>query len=445
MADVQPFRGLRYNLERIGDFSTVITPPYDVISPEQQSVYYSKSRHNVIRLEFGQELATDSAEDNKYTRAASTMETWLQDSILVRENHPAFYLVEHRFPFQNGVRSRFSLIARIRLEDLNTGQIRPHEMTMRGPAIDRFLLLQSCRANFSPVMGLFRYEGRGVRALLGELPLDRPALSAVDDGGVAYHVWVVSDEKSTARVSQFFTDKTVYIADGHHRYETALAYQREQRSAHSSYKGDEGFNFVMMTLTDAEDPDLVMFPTHRLVRGLHEERIAKLKEGLSTYFYSEELLPPLNTPSETVASWLDILERRRERGTTIGLYGLHGQQLCLLAPQDEETLRGRMLLDWPSPVKDLDVSLLHWMILPSILGINSAEKEESCLEYTRDGVKAISAVDSGAYQLAFLLAPAAISNVLAVADAGLRMPPKSTYFYPKTPTGLVINPLWDDE
>ncbi|MBE9502274.1 MAG: DUF1015 family protein, partial [Chloroflexi bacterium] len=162
MADVQPFRGLRYNLDRIGDFSTVISPPYDVISPEQQSVYYSKSRHNVIRLEFGQELASDSAEDNKYTRAASTMETWLQDSILIRENHPAFYLVEHRFPFQNGVRSRFSLIARIRLEDLNIGQIRPHEMTMRGPAIDRFLLLQSCRANFSPVMGLFRYEGRGV-------------------------------------------------------------------------------------------------------------------------------------------------------------------------------------------------------------------------------------------------------------------------------------------
>ena len=445
MADVQPFRGLRYNLERIGDLSTVISPPYDVISPEQQRLYYSKSRYNVIRLEFGQELATDSAENNQYTRAASTMESWLQDSILIREKCPAFYLVEHCFPFQNGLRSRFSLIARIRLEELNNGQIRPHEMTMRGPAIDRFHLLQSCRANFSPVMGLFRSEARGVRALLGEVPLDRPALSAVDDSGVAYHVWVVSDEKTTARVTQFFVDKTVYIADGHHRYETALAYQREQRSAHPPYKGDEGFNFVMMTLTDAEDPDLVMFPTHRLVRGLHGERTARLEEGLSTYFYSEELLPPLNTPGETVTSWLDILERRRERGTILGLYGLHGQQLCLLMPRDEVTLRDTVLLDWPSPVKDLDVSLLHGMILPWMLGIDSAEKEESYVEYTRDGVEAISGVDSGAYQLAFLLAPAPISSVLAVADAGLRMPPKSTYFYPKTPTGLVINPLWDDE
>ncbi len=442
MADVQSFRGLRYNQEQIDDFSTVISPPYDVISPEEQRLYHGKSRYNVIRLEFGQERPTDSAQNNKYVRAATTIESWLRDSILIREQHPAFYLVRHRFLSQNRPRSRFSLLARVRLEDLSTGHIRPHEMTMRGPAIDRYRLLQSCRANFSPIMGLFRHEGQGIRLLFGDAPLDRPALSAVGDNGVAYDVWVVSDQKTSARVTQFFADKTVYIADGHHRYETALEYQKDQRSLHSSYTGQEGFNFVMMTLTDAQDPDLVMFPTHRLVHGLRRERMAKLEERLSTYFYVQELLPPLSSPAETLESWLDVLGSRGRRGTTFGLYGLHGRRLCLLAAREEGPLRERMLLDWPSPLRDLDVSLLHWVILPRMLGIDSAEKEESCLAYTRDGLEAMSGVDSGVYQLAFLLNPAPISSVLAVADAGLRMPPKSTYFYPKTPTGLVINPLW---
>ncbi len=442
MADVQPFRGLRYNLERIGDLAPVICPPYDVISPEQQRLYHDRSQYNVIRLEFGQDPAADCLEKDKYSRAASTMESWLRASILIREDTPVFYLVEHRFPFQDSLKSRFSLLARIRLEDLNDGQIRPHEMTMRGPAIDRFRLLQACRANFSPIMGLFRHQGRGVQVLFGHL--DSPALSAMDDNGVAYHLWVISDERSTARVSQFFADKTIYIADGHHRYETALAYQRDQRSSQSSYTGEEGFNFVMMTLTDAEDPNLVMFPTHRLVRGLHGERMAELNERLSTYF-SQELLPPSNSPAETVARWLDILEKRGKRGTTIGLYGRHGRQLCLLKPREGAALRESMLLDWPSPVGDLDVTLLHRVILPRILGIDSAEKEESLVEYTRDGLEALSGVDSGVYQLAFLLNPIPISSVLAVADVGFRVPPKTTYFYPKTPAGLVINPLWDDE
>jgi len=444
VADVQPFRGLRYNPEQIYDFSTVISPPYDVISPEEQHLYHSKSRCNVIRLEFGLERPTDSAHSNKYVRAAQTLKSWLRHSILIREQHPAFYLVQHRFLFKKRLRSRLSLLARVRLEDLSSGCIRPHEMTMRGPAIDRYRLLQSCRANFSPIMGLFRHEGQGIRLLFGDAPLDRPAFSAVDDNGVAYDVWVVSDQKTIARVTQFFADKTIYIADGHHRYETALAYQKDQRSLHSSSTGQEGFNFVMMTLTDAQDPDLVMFPTHRLVRGLRQERMAKLEERLGTSFYVQELLAPLNSRAETLESWLDVLGSRRQRGTTIGLYGLHGRHLCLLAAREEGALRERMMLDLPSPLKGLDVSLLHWVILPQMLGIDSAEKEESCLAYTRDGLEALSAVDSGVYQLAFLLNPAPISSVLAVADAGLRMPPKSTYFYPKTPTGLVINPLWEE-
>lgn len=444
MADVRPFRGLRYNLEQIGDLSTVISPPYDVISPEEQRLLHHKSPYNVIRLEFGEERPGDSPGDNKYTRAASTMEGWLRESILVREERPAFYLVEHRFGYQNALKSRFALIARIRLEDLGTGQIRPHETTMRAPAVDRLRLLQSCRANFSPVMGIFRHQGEGIQSLFGEAIIDRPTLSAVDDYGLTCHMWVVTDQKTISQVSAFFADKIIYIADGHVRYETALAYQKEQRSAHSSSTGKEAFNFVMMTLTDAEDPNLIMFATHRLVRGIKSESLAQLKGGLKNYFDLEELLPPLSTPAETLESWLDTLEKRGQRRTTFGLYGLHGRNLCLVGVREREALEQRMPPDWPSPLKDLDVSLLQWVILRQMLGIDSAEKEEGCLEYTRDGQEALSRVDSGECQLAFLLNPAPISSVLAVANAGVRMPPKSTYFYPKTPSGLVINPLWDE-
>jgi len=415
----------------------VITPPYDVISAEEQLVYYEKSPYNVIRLEFGEERAEDSAEDNKYIRAALTMAGWLQERILTREERPAFYLVEHRFPYQDTVKSRFSLIARVKLENLSTGQIRPHEMTMRGPGEDRSRLLKSCRANFSPIMGLFRHQREEILPLLPNT-INRPALSAVDHYGVTYLMWVVTDHNDIARVCDFFANKVIYIADGHHRYETALAYQHEQRSAHQSYTGEEPFNFAMMTLTDSEDPNLIMQPTHRLVRVLETKGLAQLKAELNTCF-DEELLSPLPTPSESLKGWLEILKERGQRGATFGVYGLEGQHLCLL------TLRQEMVsTDQPNALKDLDVYLLHRVILRQMLGIDSPEMEENCLEYTRDGLDALSRVDSGEYQLAFLLNPTPISSVLAVADAGTRMPPKSTYFYPKTPAGLVINPLWDD-
>lgn len=441
MADVQPFRGIRYNLERIGDLSPVISPPYDVISPQEQRLYHDKSPYNVIRLEFGEERAGDSARDNKYTRAALTLESWLRQGVLVREERPAFYLVEHRFRYQNSTRSRFGLIACVGLEELGSGTIRPHEMTMRGPAIDRLFLLQACRSNFNPIMGIFRSEGEGIGWLFQEVAVDRPALEAMDDNGVSYRVWMVSEGERIAAITRFFRDKAIYIADGHHRYETALAYCKKRRAALPSFTGGEAFNFVMMALMDSQDPDLIMYPTHRLVRGIAVEG---LEERLDAYF-DRELLHPQGDLSYTMEGWLDELRRRGREGTAFALYGLHRRHLCLLKLRHQGAARERMSAAWPSPLRELDVSLLHWVILRQMLGIDSAEKEESSLEYTRDGLAALSRVDSGEFQLAFLLNPAPISSVLAVADAGVRMPQKSTYFYPKTPTGLVINPLWDDE
>jgi len=433
VADVQPFRGLRYNPERIGDLSAVISPPYDVISAEEQLLYHRKSPYNVIRLEFGEERAEDSGQNDKYTRAALNLKNWLKDGILIREGSPAFYLVEHRFRYQGPAKSRFSLIARVRLEDFSSGQIRPHEMTLRRPSADRIRLLQSCRANLSPIMGLYRHHGEGILSLLPDT-IDKPALTAVDNHGITYSMWVITDEEAIARVCRFFTEKVLYIADGHNRYEAALAYQQEQRSARPS--GKEAFNFVMMALTDSEDPNLIMLPTHRLVRGLDAKTLEKLERESDLYF-RKELLAPLANKEETLRSWLDILKDRGQHQKTLGLYGLDGRHLRLLRLRPE-----KLPADQPSALRDSDVYILHQLILRQILGIDGPEMGETNLKYTRDESEAVNLVDSGEYQLAILLNPAPVSSVLAVADEGARMPQKSTYFYPKTPAGLVINPLW---
>ncbi len=445
MGDVRPFCGLRYNLQRITDPSTVVTPPYDVISPEERSLYYSRSPYNIIRLESGEEQPGDSPENNKYTRAAATLADWLREGILIQEKQPAFYIVEHRFPYQGMEKSRWGLIARVRLEDFEKGQIRPHETTTREPAVDRLHLLRSCRTNLSPIIGLFRTEKGEMAVLLQALGKKTPDMSATDNYGVRYCLSVVTDEVAIEKVSTFLIDKVIYIADGHHRYETALRYQKEQSGAHPAHTGNESFNFVMMTLTDSQDPGLVVLPSHRLVRGLESHRIAQLEEMISPYFHTEELLPSLPSFSDAVRTRLGTPETRGQGGAVLGLYGLHGQKFCLLRLRRNADLRSLMTEEELRLWGDLDVVLLQQVILQAALGIDTREKEDYHLKYTTDGLEARTRVDSGEYQLAFFVNPARVSSVLDAADAGRRLPQKSTYFYPKTPAGLVVNPVWDKD
>jgi uncharacterized protein (DUF1015 family) len=331
MCDVRPFCGLRYNPQLVPDLSAVITPPYDVISPEERNLYYRKSPYNIIRLEFGEAQPEDTDANNKYTRAAATLNDWLKEDALIREDYPAFYIVEHRFAYHNTVKSRLGLLARVRLEELNNqGHIRPHEKTTREPAVDRLNLLRACRANISPIMGLLRSKKGEMVKLLRGLIKREPDRTATDSYGVSYNLWVITDETATSKITQFFADQVIYIADGHHRYETALRYRDEQRAANPSYSADEPFNFVMMSLMDSHDPGLVMLPTHRLVRGLEPQRIAQLEGALTPYFTAASLLPPLPTRSETIQSWLRTMETEGKRGTVIGLYGTHEKKLCLL-------------------------------------------------------------------------------------------------------------------
>jgi uncharacterized protein (DUF1015 family) len=441
MAEVQPFRGLRYNIERTGDISSLISPPYDIISSEEQQFYYRQSPYNVVRLELGEDQPLDSPGNNKYTRAADTLKKWLEEGILFREPLPAFYIFEHRFTHQGVTKQRWGLTARVRLGGQSHGEARPHEGTLESRLQDRLTLLRSCRVNFSPILGMVR---GGLLPLLLQLTRGNPDLSAVDHQGVAHNMWVIRDEPSLAEVSAWCAHKALYIADGHHRYETALAYQREQQAARSHCSGSEAFNFVMMTLTDAEDPGTVALPTHRLVRLPRPQSSAKLREELSFFFNLEDFDLGGGTLPQMLKPWLGILEERGKRGIAMGLYGLNNQRLYVITPRQRAKLQAMLPSSYSQDWKESDVTLLHWIILRQIMGINTPEKEEECLAYTLDEQEAINRVNSGKYQLAFLMNPVPIPKVLAVADAGDRMPPKSTYFYPKLPTGLVMYPLWDE-
>lgn len=445
MAEVQPFRGLRYNAERIGDISSVISPPYDTILPEEQRFYHQQSPYNVVRLELGEDHPFDSLESNRYTRAADTFRNWLEEGILLREPAPAFYIFEHRFAHQGDTKHRWGLTARVRLGDQRTTGARPHEAILERRVSDRLNLLRSCRVNVSSVLGMFRHHREGLLPLVTHLTSGNPDLSVVDRQGVGHNMWVIKDVEGIAQISAWCADKALYIADGHHRYETALVYQRERQAAGLSSTGDEAYNFVMMTLTDAGDPGMVSLPAHRLVRLTKPEKTLELRERLSVLFDLEYLDPAGATRSDTLEVWLGILGERGKKGIAIGVYGIDEGRFCLLTPKERTKLDAMLPPECSQDLKNLDVASLHWIILRQLIGVDTPEKEEDYLRYTQDEQEAIGRVDSGEYQLAFLMNAIPISSILAVADAGDRMPPKSTYFYPKLPTGLVMYPLWDDE
>ena len=443
MADVQPFCGLRYNVELIKDVTAVISPPYDIISAEEPKTYHQQSPHNVIRLEFGEEFPTDSAQDNKYIRAATTLESWLKEGILIREPAPAFYVFQHRFAQETGIKERWGLTARVRIARQGSAAARPHESVMEDRIVDRLKLLRIARANFSPIMAMIDHSRDNFSKLLMESAKAGPDVTAMDNEGVVHNMWVIRDEKNIAKITSWCSKKAIYIADGHHRYETAAAYERDKKAGDPYWSGDEPFNFVMMTLTGGNDPGLIALPTHRLVRLTDSSLVIGLREKLSRLFHIQEIGPAGATRSETLKAWLRTLAKQGRRHAAFGVYGLAKDRLCLLHPRKESAVQNLMPRERSREWKSLDVSMLHWLVVRQMLGIDTPQKEAACLEYTRDGVEATERVDTGDCQLAFLMNPIPISRVLAVADAGERMPPKSTYFYPKLPTGLVMYPLWD--
>ncbi len=440
--NAQPFRGLRYNLERIADPSTVVTPPYDVISPDQLPRYYEKSPYSFIRLEFGEEHAGDTEDDNRYTRAARTLDEWMRQGILVRETEPSLYVLEQRFVLDSSRLSRFDLICAFRLAEFETGRVRPHEETASKASEDRLRLIRACRANLSPVMGLVSTAGGELFRLLRDSATTEPVMTTEDERGVEHRLWVVSNQESIDGISTLLDDRPVYIADGHHRYQTALKYRNERRSAASGDDTDQPFDFVMMSIMDSNDPGVVVSPTHRVVRDIELDRLASLEASLQPYFETIEVLPRSPDLDRTAGDWLLALNEGRPGEVRLGLYRRGEAVLRLLRLRRDADLTSFMAEDELRIWQGSDVVLAQRVVIERALGLDTPDKLSEHVSYTREAVDAIAAVDSGDCELAILLSAIDVSTTVQTADAGKRLPQKSTYFYPKTPAGLVINPLW---
>ena len=423
MAEISPFSGIRYNQEVVGDMASVICPPYDVITTEEQKAYYEKSDYNIIRLEHGMVLPDDTKADNKHSRARATFNQWLKDRVLMNDPVPSFYIHEHCFTYQNIRKRRLGLTACVRLEPWDKKVIFPHENTVPGIKSDRLELMRACAANFSPLLGIYEDMGQKVTKLLTSQASRKPAIDLAEDGET-HKLWMANEPEFVQRVSHFLASRPIYIADGHHRYETALAYRDEKRQEKPPGTGEEAFNFVMMTLVSFSDPGLIVLPVHRLIRNLSREALAQFRNDLESSFELESVPLDENGVPEI-------------NGATARILGLEAGNVTALKLHQSLSLKDMMPQEHSEAYKRLDISIVQHFIIDKLTSLDKS----SSIDYTPNITEARRLVESGESQLAFLLNPIPVATIKAIADANDKMPGKSTYFYPKLPTGLVINSL----
>ena len=430
MMEVSPFRGICYNQRIAGDLARVLCPPYDVITPEQQKLYYEENGYNAIRLEFPSESLETTGD--RYQSAAITFQQWLEHGVLQRDSVSSFYLHEHRFEYSGEKKVRRGLIAHVKLEPWGSG-IYPHEETFPKAKSDRLHLMRACRANFSPLLSLYQGSERKIVSILSEASRAKPMVETSvlspsmgrgqDKGREAHTLWAIADPEIKRELSQFLSSQPLYIADGHHRYETALIYQQE-RAEEQSVTGKEAFQYVMMELVDFSDPGLVVLPLHRLVRGIESSILVGLGGQLGNFFVLESVS-------------LKAGGCQLPGDSCLGILGLQPGSLVALKRCQDISLEAMIPGNRSQAYREFDVSILNHIILDKILsGAKGLE-----VAHTVDLEEASQQIRKGKYQLAFLLNPPKPEMVKAVADAQDRMPSKSTYFYPKLPAGLVINPL----
>lgn len=430
MAVIVPIRGVRYNPTKIGEVRNVITPPYDVIDAAAQNMYYERHPNNVIRLELGKTTPEDNETNNRYTRAAETFQSWLQQEVLTHDPKPSLYLYEQEFEVRGEKLVRSGFICGVKAEDYSKGSVLPHEETLPKHKADRLNLMRAALANFSPIFGLYSDPEHVVEAILaGAKAKPAPDIEVLDDSGLLNRLWVISEPKAVQKIVQFMAEQKIFIADGHHRYETAVNFGKEMAA-----QGKDGYDFVLITLVNLYDKGLVVFPTHRLVHNVQNLEAVKLITDLAADFTVEKL-----PPGTALNAFLAKLETAGATGHSFGIYTPE-KLFYILKLKDESSLDRLDLENRSAAWKRLDVSILHTLILEKQLGIGSRQRaDESNLTYTRDENFALASVDNGSTQLCFFMNPTKVEEVTNIATGGEKMPQKSTYFYPKIVTGLVIN------
>ena len=429
MVVFRPFRGCRFNPQVVGDLASVLCPPYDMIGPNLQQSLKRLSPYNAVHLEGGEQPDQVDPEAS-YRQAASLFQQWLAQGVMLRDPQPCFYLMQHGYRFQGQARTQLGLFGGVKVEEYSTCVVLPHEYT-REPAVrDRVLLLEACKAQFSPIMTLYRDAAGACRQLLEQVRTDQPVLEVQQRAESDVTLWQIADPGLQEEISRLFAGKVVFLADGHHRYEAALRHRSMQADQRPTSAGAAN-NFAMMTLVEFDDPGLLLLPYHRVIGGLDQNGLTQVWGELEKLFDVQ----PFDLASQGGAPGL--LERVATLGRERHTLGLVGPQM-----EDAWLLTLREEVDWPGwgPMAVSEAWILEEKVFKPLLG----DAANQHVEYGHDPDQLVQEVRSGAKQLAFLLKPFPMDSFEEIVGGGQRLPSKSTFFYPKLPTGLVIHQLEGD-
>jgi uncharacterized protein (DUF1015 family) len=433
MAEIRAFRAYRYDLGRVGSLSDVVAPPYDVIDPALQQALYAKSPYNVIRLILNREEPADSAANNRYTRAARCLRDWQQEGILVQDSARALYVYHQEFEVEGRRHTRRGFMARVRLEPFGQGQIFPHEETMPGPRADRLKLFHATGMNLSQVFSLYPDDEGAVQAQLDAAVGRALPLEATDHLGVVSRLWPVTNQHVVSTVTGLLGPKPVFIADGHHRHETGLRYLEERRQAGEVRDAEAAPNFILMMLVSMSDPGLVVLPTHRLVSGLPDVTADRLRALLAPHFQVETVGQGEQGARDT---W-ELIEADGGQGV-LG-FGTVSDGVWQLARFTTPAVMAELAPQHSPAWQGLGVSILHVLVLGRLLP-QTLDGPPVC-RYVHLLREVNEAVVARQCQLAVLVPPAGMRHIEQIAGSREKMPPKSTYFYPKLLSGLVFNSL----
>ena len=433
MAEITPFHGVLYDLAKVGDVTAVVAPPYDVIGLAEQTALYERHPCNVVRLELGQEHSGNGPQDNRYTRAKQFLEEWLRGAVLRRDGRPAIYLyaVEYRLP-SGAVRTMRGFLSLVKLEEFGTGRIFPHENTRAAAKDDRYQLLETCRSNFSPIFSLYSDPAGDIIRTLESADIGRPRIAVTDSDGSHHRLWTVTDPAALERVVAAMKPLPLFIADGHHRYESALRYRNAQRKAHGE-SGTLPSDWVLMYFSNLDDPGLTILPTHRILPGPLPCPIAVIRQRLGETFTLTAFPFTKETEPAARAKFVNALHAAQATDAHVMGLVIRGEpryDLLTLNPAAMARLG-------PSARERLDVSILQQLVFRGALRLTPQDEER--LVYIKDEEDAMASMARGDGELAFLLNPPKVTEVKDVARVGDRMPHKSTYFYPKPLSGLVLN------
>ncbi len=431
MAIIRPFKGIHYNTNLVGSLDQVISPPYDIITPMQRDALYARGEFNFVRIILNRPEPGDNSVEVPYLRAAHYLETWLETGVFVLDDENSFYVYEQEFtnPLDGERISRIGLFCVLKLSPYEDGVVLPHEETRKKAKEDRLQLMRATSANTEPIFGLYEDEKNSVRSeLMQAMQASNPMLTATV-GDEIERVWRISDSVILSRISKMFEDAPIWIADGHHRYETGLSYRDERRNALSTPPADMACDYILIILSAFNDPGLVVLPTHRLVRNIPSNTLAELANNLRESFDVERM------KSEEMLTRLAASDDTHRFGMVLA------QGSYLLTLRDLDVAIGR-ITGHADVWKKLDVTLLQELILCGHLGISAEQLTTTPdIAYTRDTHEALNKVTGGEFQVAFILSPPHADDVRRVALSHEKMPPKSTYFYPKQWSGLLLRKL----